>query len=174
MRIEQLDSYGNTPLGLSCVYGLPDKKSDRLEVIKLLLSADANPNVCNPYTGWTCLHWAARYGEHEIIEVLLANGSKEYLPDKKGLYPIDYAGFFGFEKSVTKLMNHTLKKIREASMLDEVSWPAYLTPNKGRDGIVLTGKKNLFDNPILRFNPVFHTSILYWASTFEGIPVTAV
>ena len=60
---------------------------------------NANPNVCNKYSYWTPIHWAARYGEVENVEELLKprylnRRAYEYYPDKKGFFPIDYAGFF--------------------------------------------------------------------------------
>ena len=51
--------------------------------------------------------------------MLLDHGGKEYLPDKKGLYPIDYAGFFGNHESVKVLVDHSLKKVKLAQTYNE-------------------------------------------------------
>jgi ankyrin repeat protein len=47
------------------------RKEDKKNVIRILLDNDADPNVYNKYSGFTPLHWAARYGEVEIIQMLL-------------------------------------------------------------------------------------------------------
>jgi ankyrin repeat protein len=73
---------------------------DRDEVIKKLLKAGAESNTYNPNTLWTPLHWAARYGDSRGITLLLESKAKQYLPDKKGYYPIDYAGLFHHEEVV--------------------------------------------------------------------------
>jgi ankyrin repeat protein len=59
--------------------------------------------------GFTPLHWAARYGEIEIIKALCeykfedslsgvdegqVMGACEYMPDMNGFTPLDYAGKF--------------------------------------------------------------------------------
>jgi ankyrin repeat protein len=44
---------------------------------------------------------------------LLENGAKPYTTDKKGLYPIDYAGLFNKDEVVKLLINHELAKLKE-------------------------------------------------------------
>jgi ankyrin repeat protein len=46
------------------------------------------------------LHWAAVHGADEIVECLLENGAKAFVADKKGYFPIDYAGLFNHPKTV--------------------------------------------------------------------------
>ena len=44
--------------------------NSRLEVVRILLDKKANPNVFNPTTYWTPMHWAARYGDLKVIKAL--------------------------------------------------------------------------------------------------------
>ena len=62
--------------------------------MELLLECGSDPNVRNKITGFTPLHWAARYGEIEIIKMLCDKGAVFYLPDNDGFTPLDYAGQF--------------------------------------------------------------------------------
>jgi ankyrin repeat protein len=76
-------------------------------VVKFLLKeGNANPNVQNPQTLFTPLHWAAVHGAESIVNILLDMGAKAYTPDKKGFFPIDYAGLFKKESVVRILIKH--------------------------------------------------------------------
>lgn len=51
------------------------------------------------------------HGAERIVKALLDNGAKAYTPDKKGLFPIDYAGLFKHEEVVRMLIDHQLRQI---------------------------------------------------------------
>ena len=70
--VNKKDIYGNTPLALACIYSsdVENKKRDKLNCIALLITHFANPNQVNNKTGFSPLHWAARYGEREICKLL--------------------------------------------------------------------------------------------------------
>jgi ankyrin repeat protein len=53
------------------VFDSEKKAEDKLSPIKLLLANYANPNVANKHTGFTPIHWEARYGNVESISLLL-------------------------------------------------------------------------------------------------------
>ena len=48
----------------------------------------------NVYTGFTPLHWCARYGELDNVKMLCEAGANECIPDLMGFTPLDYAGKF--------------------------------------------------------------------------------
>lgn len=79
---------------LACTFDSEKKAEDKILTIQILLKNGANPNVRNKHTGFTPIHWLARYGNTESITLLLKKGAIEYIPDKKGFRPIDYAGKF--------------------------------------------------------------------------------
>jgi ankyrin repeat protein len=88
------DKFNNTPLLLACVYDNELRQEDREKTIKILLDYGSNPNVRNKFTGFTPLHWEARYGKVKTLELLIEKGASEFVPDEKGFRPIDYAGKF--------------------------------------------------------------------------------
>ena len=106
------DKFYNTPLQLACIYNFEVRVDDKLEIIKELLKNGADPNVYNRYSGFTPLHWASRYGEVEIIEMLLEAGAHEYTPDSKGFRPLDYAGMFKHYEAMNILINKSLENIK--------------------------------------------------------------
>jgi ankyrin repeat protein len=72
-----------------------------------LLDKGSNPNIRNSETGFTPLHWAARYGEEAIVEMLIDKGALEYVPDVHGYLPMDYAAKFNHNQIVVKLILKT-------------------------------------------------------------------
>lgn len=101
--------YGNTPLMLSCIrrYEEKPRRDQQHEVVKMLLErAGAQTNTQNPQTLFTPLHWACIHGANDIVKTLLKYDAKHYIPDKKGYFPIDYAGIFKHEKTVDILIKH--------------------------------------------------------------------
>jgi len=146
--------------------------STRLEVVLILLTAGANVNVYNKNTFWTPLHWASRYGDLNVVKAILAKEeAQEYIPDKNGYFPIDYAGFFGHYAVVKFLIQQTLKKIalKTPLFLNERILDRYVESN-GRAG------PNVADinNQLMLYNPIFHTSMLYWSVTFDQVPLSVV
>ena len=75
------DIYNNTPLLLACVYDYEAKSVDREKTIDILLDHGANPNCQNMYTGFTPMHWEARYGKEDSIRKFIQYEAIEYIPD---------------------------------------------------------------------------------------------
>lgn len=67
----------------------------------------------SPDSDFTPLHWAAIHGANNIITALIAAGAKQSIPDKEGLFPIDYAGVFKHEHTVNLLIFYQLESIKE-------------------------------------------------------------
>jgi ankyrin repeat protein len=109
IRIDQLleakDENGNTALMLACVHAIESKKESKHDCIKLLLESGNNPNIMNKETGFTPLHWVARYGELQNVEILCEAGAKAYMVDSKGFTPIDYAGKFEHNSTIKYLID---------------------------------------------------------------------
>lgn len=59
---------------------------------------------------WTALHWIAYHGDVEVTKLLLDHGASPALPDRRGYFPIDIAGYFGHKEVVKLLINDCLKK----------------------------------------------------------------
>jgi uncharacterized protein len=121
---ENCDS-GFTPLGLACYFAhenivkfLVEKGADvniqskngynifpihsaalanNLNIVQILLSAGAYPNVCQK-TGLTALHTAAQLGNIELIISLLEQGADITLKTDEGKIPADLAAEKGFHE----------------------------------------------------------------------------
>ena len=55
-------------------------------------------------TGRMALHWAADYGQTEVIEYLISKGAKVNLPDKHGITPLLAAVWEGHLEAVGLLV----------------------------------------------------------------------
>lgn len=77
-----------------------------MQVVRLLLNAKANPNVQNNLTSFTALHWACINGAIDIVKILLEHQAMPYVPDALGYFPIDYAGLFKHDETVSLLIRH--------------------------------------------------------------------
>ncbi|HEV7299041.1 MAG TPA: ankyrin repeat domain-containing protein [Tepidisphaeraceae bacterium] len=78
----------NTPLWLACQSSA--NEADRIAIASRLLSAGANPRrECEDRS--TPLHFAAWRGPLAMVELLLRHNAKEWLRDKNGKSPINYA-----------------------------------------------------------------------------------
>ena len=73
-------------------------------MIKFLLASGANPNVINKHTGFMPIHWCARYGELQNVELLIKAGSNIFIPEFEGYLPIDFAGKFDHLKVLHSLI----------------------------------------------------------------------
>ncbi|RUS22547.1 hypothetical protein BC937DRAFT_88542 [Endogone sp. FLAS-F59071] len=76
-------STGSTPL-------IEAIRKKSLEIIKLLLKAGANVNVCDKNGTWV-LHHGANSQNAQIVEILLNTGSSVNITDKDGHTPLHYA-----------------------------------------------------------------------------------
>ena len=83
-------------------------------MVKYLLSKRSDPNVRNKMNGFTPLHWAARYGEIDIVKALCESHEEvcEYIPDYKGFTPLDFAGKFNHTETVSYLIKRIWEKFR--------------------------------------------------------------
>jgi ankyrin repeat protein len=57
------------------------------------------------------LHWACINGRYDIVDLLLQNGAKQFIPDADGFFPIDYAGIFSHENIVKLLIDQHLREL---------------------------------------------------------------
>ena len=119
--IEQKDIFGNTPLLIACIKDTEEGDNTRARSVKVFLDNKANANVFNPRTLWGPLHWCARYGDQETIDMLLLNRAIPYMPDSKGLYALDLAGLYGHQDVVQIFIQSLLRLIKEYRevLLDE-------------------------------------------------------
>jgi ankyrin repeat protein len=81
---------------LACIYynNNETKINEKFDCIRLLVDSGAKLNVRNKESGFTCMHWVARYGEIENVRFLCERGMAIYVPDMHGYIPLDYAGLF--------------------------------------------------------------------------------
>ena len=77
------------------------------------MDCGSDPNIRNYKSGFTPLHWAARYGEKETVDVLLEKGGIEYIPDSYGCTALDYAGKFGHQDVVVTLIEKTWNRAKK-------------------------------------------------------------
>ena len=52
-----------------------DLQKQRIDCIKNLLEAGANPELENNNTFWTPVHWMAYYGDKDCVSLLLEKGA---------------------------------------------------------------------------------------------------
>ena len=100
--VEARNARGFAPMTEACLRGY-DSASDaggakegRLEIVKALLGAGADPNKAKESTGMAPMHWAAYNGDEGVIECLLENDGdpNAYTSEECGrLLPIDVAGW---------------------------------------------------------------------------------
>ena len=74
-----------------------------VEIVKLLLEAGSETEIGEPAQGLTALHAAAILGYGDVVEELLAGGSKVDSKDKMGRTPIELAAQFGNMKIIQLL-----------------------------------------------------------------------
>ena len=103
-EINAKSKYGETPLLIAIMTQNEHNSELRNQFISFLLENGADPNFCNKFTFWTPMHWAARYGDIVMINKLLENDATPFTPDRKGCFPIDYAGKFDHKETVQKLV----------------------------------------------------------------------
>eukprot|EP00808_Paulinella_micropora_P026565 g25625.t1 len=72
---------GNTALSRACRRG-------HAEVVRLLLAAGANPDLCNSKLQYP-MHFAAFQQHKEVVRVLLDGGASTYVLDRKGRTPAE-------------------------------------------------------------------------------------
>ena len=100
--VERPNGRGFTPMTEVCLRGYQtagqaaEARESRLDIVKALLSAGAEPNSAKESTGMTPMHWAAYNGDEGVIECLLENDGDPNRYNSEacgGLLPIDVAGW---------------------------------------------------------------------------------
>jgi protein phosphatase 1 regulatory subunit 12A len=81
LRIGAFDSTGESALHYAAAFHLP--------TLRALLADGADPNIRNPNSGWTPLHYAACWGQREAEEVLLDYGANPRARGVAGRTPDD-------------------------------------------------------------------------------------
>jgi ankyrin repeat protein len=109
--VNNKDLYNNNSLMLACIYNIDSKEHDKNNCIKLLKDSGCKLDNRNNESGFTCMHWVARWGEIENIQYLYESGMAIYIPDNLGYIPLDYAGLFGHKKAMRYLIE---KGVEEA------------------------------------------------------------
>lgn len=90
--INKKDKFGNTALLVACVNSHEDFVGSRSKCIEALLQASSNPNITNETSRWGPLDWCAFHGDIPSIQKLLKADAFVFMPDAKGMYPIDHCG----------------------------------------------------------------------------------
>jgi ankyrin repeat protein len=107
------DFYYNNSLMLACIYGESEsKQQDKYNCIRLLKDSGCKLNIRNNESGFTCMHWVARWGEIENIIYLCEAGTAIYLPDNLGYIPLDYAGLFRHKKAMIYLIKKGIEQAK--------------------------------------------------------------
>ncbi len=87
-------------------------KNDYIGIVKVLLKNKANVNAADE-NEYTPLHWAAKLGYTEIINILIENGANPLLKNKDGKTPGDLARYGNIKKLLEKAEEEQLKKLNE-------------------------------------------------------------
>ncbi len=95
-NINPTTELGRTPLIISAVEGNP-------ELARLFLDNDADISLKDNNYKRTALHFAALYGQLDIVDALVKKGANVNERDAAGKTPLDYANQYGHEK-VAKLL----------------------------------------------------------------------
>jgi ankyrin repeat protein len=103
---------GDTPLGVAASSWQESLSQECSEFIEDALNEGMDPNIPNRFTLWTPLHWAAHYGDLNIVDMLLDKNACVALPDQRGDFPVDVAGFFCRKEIVKKLIDISLERIQ--------------------------------------------------------------
>lgn len=105
------NSFGDTPLNLACMKWRQGSKKC-VKFVQSLLDNIKETNFANKKSLWTALHWIAYHGDVEVTKLLLEHGASPALPDRRGYFPVDIAGYFGHKDVVKLLINDYLKKFK--------------------------------------------------------------
>ena len=84
----------------------------RLEVVRLLLEAEAHKDWVTLDKGKTALHFAARRGHSQVAKLLLEYGAEKDIAtaDVHGKTPLHIAAFHGHDEVVRLLLEFGAKK----------------------------------------------------------------
>jgi ankyrin repeat protein len=83
-NVNHQDAYGVAPLhGAS--------RTNRVEVVKILIENKADVNLPTTSGKETPLHYAAKYNNPDVVKLLLTNNADKNIKDASGLTPYDAA-----------------------------------------------------------------------------------
>lgn len=89
-EIDAVDPFGESALMLS-------SREANKEMIDLLISYKAKINLKTFNYKNTALHWAAMYGQRDIVQILIKNGANVFARDADEKTPADIAFKFGYD-----------------------------------------------------------------------------
>lgn len=101
--LEEISSDDQEELDWSLIAAVQDGAADEVES---LLSAGASPNAIDSDDEWNPIHYAARDGYKEIVELLLDRGSDVDPKTTSGSTPLSLAAGSGFSGIVELLIDH--------------------------------------------------------------------
>lgn len=101
--LEEISSDDQEELDWSLIAAVQDGEADEVES---LLSAGASPNAIDSDDKWNPIHYAARDGYKEIVELLLDRGSEVDPKTTSGSTPLSLAAGSGFSGIVELLIDH--------------------------------------------------------------------
>lgn len=88
-------------------------ENNREDIVKFLISKNANTEIKDFFLGWTPIFIACNQGNFEIVEILLNANCRIDIFDNNGFLPIEIASLNGHLKIVEQLMSHYLKTKNE-------------------------------------------------------------
>lgn len=155
-------SHGVTPLWLAMVSKPAGQEDDRRDFVQYLVEKiGVKVDVMHTETFWTPLHWAARYGDTDLMKMMLEKGAKAFTPDVRGRFPIDIAGYFQHKSTVKLLVQHSIQHFKQ--ILDKLQ-----TSSQGKLLEEPKVKPGLFEcNDAFLASPYYATVLLYWAVQCE-------
>ncbi len=72
-----------------------------LQVLRVMLAAGADLNICSKSEGLTALHFAAIFGHSEVANALIEHGASTIMLDGNGHTAADIATVFGHQALAT-------------------------------------------------------------------------
>ena len=121
------NSQGLTPLMVSVQKGYINSSVS-------ILQAEANPDVQNPQTGDTALHYAVQKGSVALVKAIIAFGGNINIKNKDGLTPLQMAqkGTDADQKVCSQVLKETSDAIDQANTVYAAT---PLIPNIPRDSV---------------------------------------
>ena len=98
------DEYGFTPLYWAIIDDVTNNENDNADETKRLLDAGADPNEKDDKNQRTPLHWAARFGHRNSVELLLSKEVNIDEVDPWGMTPLHLAAREGHKDCVELLL----------------------------------------------------------------------
>lgn len=104
----------------------------KLNVVKLLLEKQVNPDIQHPESGQTALHAAATWGDENIVSLLLQHNAKVGVIDQQCRTPLFVAAEMGHSHCLQLLLEQAKKEGAELISLEDVNYlaPIHVTCRK--------------------------------------------